>query len=180
MGTPLIFRRPHGSPAAHFAAKKAIIDEVSIGTGPAGELRYPSYSSHDSGSGWPNRGFFQAYSSSARADFRAWVMAKYGNLAGLNQTWSTSLKSADEIGPPDDGTAADGRASTFVQLDGFFLVPHGSDAAAKVIASQIGSYCLEVSQKGIRVLWTEIGQQGPIVCAKLHISILNQIFNYFP
>jgi beta-amylase len=112
---------------AHFAAKKAIIDEISIGTGPAGELRYPSYNSHDRGSGYPNRGFFQAYSDPARADFRAWVLAKYGNLAGVNRAWSTSLKSADEIGPPDDGTAADGRANTFVQLDDFRGIPYGKD-----------------------------------------------------
>ena len=112
---------------AHFAAKKAIIDEISIGTGPAGELRYPSYNSHDRGSGWPNRGFFQAYSDPARADFRAWVLARYGNLAGVNRAWSTSLNSADEIGPPDDGTAADGRASTFVQLDDFRGIPYGKD-----------------------------------------------------
>jgi len=112
---------------AHFVAKKAIIDEISIGTGPAGELRYPSYNSHDSGSGWPNRGFLQAYSDPARADFRAWVLANYGNLAGVNRAWSTSLESADEIGPPDDGTAADGRASTFVQLDDFRGIPYGKD-----------------------------------------------------
>jgi hypothetical protein len=39
----------------------------TIGTGPAGELRYPPYDSHDSGSGWPNRGFFQAYVRAAIA-----------------------------------------------------------------------------------------------------------------
>jgi len=112
---------------AHFAIRKGIIDEISIGTGPAGELRYPSYNSHDNGSGFPSRGFFQAYSDPARADFRAWVLAKYGNLNEVNQAWSTSLRSADEIGPPDDGTVADGRASTFVQLDDFRGTSYGRD-----------------------------------------------------
>jgi beta-amylase len=112
---------------AHFAGRAALIDEISIGTGPAGELRYPSYNAHDSGSGWPNRGFFQAYSAPARADFRTWAMAKDGDLAGVNRAWGATLGSVDQIGPPDDGTPADGRASTFVQRDDFRAIVYGQD-----------------------------------------------------
>jgi hypothetical protein len=46
----------------------------TIGTGPAGELRYPSYDSHDSSSGWPNRGFFQAYVRAVNLHFTALEM----------------------------------------------------------------------------------------------------------
>src|SRR5262249_14823274 len=34
---------------AHFAAKSKHVAEVNISLGPAGELRYPSYNSHDKG-----------------------------------------------------------------------------------------------------------------------------------
>jgi hypothetical protein len=112
---------------SRYAHLGKIIDEITISTGPAGELRYPSYNAHDHGSGWPHRGFFQAYSDPARADFRAWALAKYGNLAGVNQAWGLSLQSPDAIGPPDDTTPADGRASTFVDLNDFRKIPYGKD-----------------------------------------------------
>lgn len=62
---------------AQYASKANMIDEVNISMGPAGELRYPSYNSHDTGTGYPTRGAFQAYGTRAVADFQQWSLAKY-------------------------------------------------------------------------------------------------------
>jgi beta-amylase len=65
----------------HFAPQAAQIAEINISLGPSGELRYPSYGAHDVGSGYPTRGALQAYSTLARASFRAFLTAKYGGVA---------------------------------------------------------------------------------------------------
>lgn len=105
----------------HFASKAAVIDEINISMGPAGELRYPSYNSHDNGlTGYPTRGGFQAYSEPAKQDFRNWAVAKYGSLAGVNASWGTSLSSVTQINPPAD-------AGSFVADGDHFYTPYGRD-----------------------------------------------------
>ncbi len=101
----------------HFGEKAAIIDEINISTGTAGELRYPSYNAHDSYQ-YPHRGYFQAYGPRAVAAFRDYVLARYGNLAGVNQAWGTRLSDVGEIGPPGD---ADG----FVQRKDYVNTEYG-------------------------------------------------------
>lgn len=78
------------------------LQEVNVSLGPAGELRYPSYNSHDTGTGYPSRGALQAYSPLAVASFRSAMVSKYGSLAGVNTAWGTSLSSTAQIGPPSD------------------------------------------------------------------------------
>jgi hypothetical protein len=85
----------------HFADKAAHIEEINISAGPSGELRYPSYNQHD-GFNYPGRGFLQAYSDLAMADFVDFTQEKYGSLSDLNAAWNTALKSWDEVSPPDD------------------------------------------------------------------------------
>jgi len=80
------------------------LQEINVSLGPAGELRYPSYNSHDSGTGYPTRGALQAYSPLALASFRTAMIAKYTNLAGVNAAWGTSLTNISQITPPTDGT----------------------------------------------------------------------------
>jgi len=80
------------------------LQEINVSLGPAGELRYPSYNSHDSGTGYPTRGALQAYSPLALASFRTSTIAKYTNLAGVNAAWGTSLTNTSQITPPTDGT----------------------------------------------------------------------------
>lgn len=75
--------------------------EINISGGPAGELRYPSYNSHDWG-GYPNRGTLQCYGELAKSDFREWVMDKYSYLGAVNSAWGSSLSSSSQINPPDD------------------------------------------------------------------------------
>jgi hypothetical protein len=118
---------------AHFASKAGTTDEVDISMGPAGELRYPSYDMHDGAAcGYPTRGCFQAYSDPARADFRAYVLNKYGDLAGVNAAWKDSLGAnpltdVAQIGPPDDQDPAGGRASAFIGRNDEFGTQYGRD-----------------------------------------------------
>ncbi|TBR40969.1 glycosyl hydrolase family protein [Marinomonas agarivorans] len=85
-----------------YGNKASIIQEINISMGPAGELRYPSYNSHDSGTGYPTRGAFQAYGTRAVNDFRNWLISKYGSLNGINQAWGTALTSSTDINPPSN------------------------------------------------------------------------------
>lgn len=112
---------------ARYAGYAYMTDEINISAGPAGELRYPSYNSHDPGAGYPSRGFFQAYSQPARDDFRNWVISKYGTLSNLNNAWGFGLSSFDQVGPPDDGTAYDGRAQWFVSQNEHWDTQYGRD-----------------------------------------------------
>jgi hypothetical protein len=118
---------------SHFAAKAGITDEINLSMGPAGELRYPSYDAHDGAAcGFPTRGCFQAYSDPARAHFRAFVLNKYHDLAGVNAAWKdslggTPLTDAAQIGPPDDQDPANGRAAAFISRDDEFGTQFGRD-----------------------------------------------------
>jgi hypothetical protein len=121
----------------HFAAKAGIIDEINLSLGPAGELRYPSYNAHDDthdgrNCGFPTRGCFQAYSDPARADFRAFVLARYQDLSGVNTAWKDSLgdhplRDTAEIGPPDDNDNSTFRAQGFVARGDYQTKQYGRD-----------------------------------------------------
>jgi beta-amylase len=119
--------------AEHFGTKADITDEIDLSMGPAGELRYPSYDAHDGQPcGFPTRGCFQAYITPARADFRAYVLEKYHNLAGVNESWKNSLGSSpltdvSQIGPPDDGDPSNGRASAFMSRNDHINTQYGRD-----------------------------------------------------
>jgi hypothetical protein len=84
----------------------SIIEKIYISMGPAGELRFPSYNSHDSGSGYPNRGYWQASSIPAKNSFIAYMQGLTGsNLGTLNSRWGTSLTNWNQAGPPTDGSS---------------------------------------------------------------------------
>ncbi len=87
---------------SHFSNKAYMTDEINISMGPAGELRYPSYNGHDSGSGYPTRGAFQSYSDPAKTDFRNWAVSKYGSVNGINNAWGTNLANSGAINPPSN------------------------------------------------------------------------------
>lgn len=82
----------------HFAAKAQHIVEINISLGPAGELRYPSYNSHDKGTGYPSRGALQCYSRLARESWTKWVYNKYCDDDGIRAAWG----GFDKIEPPVD------------------------------------------------------------------------------
>ncbi|MBX9693270.1 MAG: family 14 glycosylhydrolase, partial [Cyanobacteria bacterium] len=76
------------------------ISEINISLGPAGELRFPSYNSHDNGTGYPTRGALQAYSELARTAFVDFAIKKYGNAAAVREAWGEEF--GQTIEPPRD------------------------------------------------------------------------------
>lgn len=90
--------------AKRYAGLAEHISEINISMGPAGELRYPSYNSHDGGqTAYPSRGGFQAYSTLAVADFRQAMRQKYQTIEALNQAWQSSFTRFSQLAPPSDG-----------------------------------------------------------------------------
>lgn len=107
--------------ARHFASKAAYISELNISLGPAGELRYPSYNSHDRGSDYPSRGALQAYSVLARCSFADYIGKKYPDPASLNLAWGKPLDPAGHvIEPPRD-------PEHFFKMSGHMKSQYGRD-----------------------------------------------------
>lgn len=87
----------------HFANKAQHIAEINISLGPAGELRYPSYNSHDIGTDWPNVGALQCYSELAKASFESYVLKKYGSKKAISKAWGEKVGTGGrKIEPPCD------------------------------------------------------------------------------
>lgn len=78
------------------------MQEINVSLGPAGELRYPSYNSHDSGTGYPTRGALQAYSPLAVKSFQQWALGKYGSIAGINAAWGSTVTTISQVQPPSN------------------------------------------------------------------------------
>ncbi len=107
--------------AKRYAELAAQISEINISMGPAGELRYPSYNTHDGDrTGYPSRGGFQAYSTLAIADFRRAMQQKYQQSSNLNLAWRRDFSDFNQLLPPADGTV-------FIQSGAQFTSPYGRD-----------------------------------------------------
>lgn len=104
------------------------LTEINVSLGPTGELRYPAYNASD-GWSYPARGFFQAYSRVARADFRRWALARFGGLAGVARRWSLPLAGPEDIDVPggDLPTSAGPRAEAFVAGNDHVDTAYGRD-----------------------------------------------------
>jgi beta-amylase len=117
--------------------------EINVSLGPSGELRYPSYNSHDTGTGYPTRGGLQSYSPLAVADFQDTVLRKYRSLRAVNAAWGTAFTTRSEIAPPADATAffSDGTyrnkpyGRDFVDWYNGSLVDHGKRMLETVAAT---------------------------------------------
>ena len=81
------------------------VSEINVSLGPSGELRYPSYNSHDTGSGYPTRGALQAYSPLAVRDLQRWALREHRSLRGVNRAWGTAYTRVAQIRPPADADA---------------------------------------------------------------------------
>lgn len=88
--------------AENFSEYKDIISKIYVSTGAAGELRYSSYAA-TAGWSYPERGEFQAYSTTAMNDFRNEMQEKYGDFTSLNNAWGTNISSWNQVTPPTDG-----------------------------------------------------------------------------
>ncbi|OHX67475.1 family 14 glycosylhydrolase [Flammeovirga pacifica] len=75
-------------------------DEINVSLGPAGELRYPSYNSHDWGD-YPNRGTLQCYSRLAKDDFQRYILKAYRSLDYVNELWQTKYEDVTDIQMPE-------------------------------------------------------------------------------
>ncbi|MBX3151165.1 family 14 glycosylhydrolase [Candidatus Obscuribacterales bacterium] len=82
----------------HFADRRNDIAEINVSLGPAGEIRYPSYNSHDQNSGYPTRGALQSYSEAAVKSFQDFAVKKYGSADKVKEAWGAEF--GDNIAPP--------------------------------------------------------------------------------
>ena len=142
------------------------MQEINVSLGPAGELRYPSYNSHDTGSGYPTRGALQAYSALAVKSLQQWAVAKYGSLAGVNAAWGTSLTSQTQIQPPSNAgfffSSGDYRSTQygkdFVDWYNKSLVDHGERMLDTVLGALGSSFPgAEIGYKIPGVHWSMTG-----------------------
>lgn len=150
--------------ADHFAPTyDADVVEVNVSLGPSGELRYPAYNAHDTGSGYPSRGALQAYSDLAVADLRADMIARHGSLDGVNAAWGTALTSVEEIRPPQDAdnffTGGAYRDSAygrdFVDWYHSSLVEHGQRMLTTVVAALGSDFAgADIGYKVPGIHWT--------------------------
>ncbi|WP_248926884.1 family 14 glycosylhydrolase [Paenibacillus hamazuiensis] len=101
-GTAVQYDELYASFAANFSGYKDIIAKIYLSGGPAGELRFPSYNGSD-GFQYPARGKLQAYTETAKQDFRSAMQTKYGTISAVNSAWGTSLTAFSQISPPTDG-----------------------------------------------------------------------------
>ena len=108
------FRDRYNNKAQH-------IEEINVGAGPSGELRYPSYNSHD-GFNYPARGFLQAYSKPALEDFRTYAKAKYATLERISAAWNIdpALSDWSQVRPPSN-------ADEFFGLRDYLHIQYGKD-----------------------------------------------------
>lgn len=95
---------------SHFADRAEHIAEINISLGPAGELRYPSYNSHDNDTDYPTRGALQCYSRLAIRSFEQWALKKYGTHEGIDAAWGTSTAKGQKVQPPTNVAEFFGRS----------------------------------------------------------------------
>ncbi len=86
----------------HFADRAEHIAEINVSLGPSGELRFPSYNSHDVNTDYPTRGALQCYAAHAVSAFQAWALEKYKDLAGIDKAWGTNTVGGQAIRPPSN------------------------------------------------------------------------------
>jgi beta-amylase len=117
------------------------IVEINVSLGPSGELRYPSYNAHDTGSGYPTRGALQSYSRLAVRSWQKRSLRRHHSLRGVNRAWGTHYTRVRQIRPPADATTffTSGAYSTsrygrdFVDWYNGSLVRHGARMLRTVI-----------------------------------------------
>lgn len=142
------------------------MQEINVSLGPAGELRYPSYNSHDSGTGYPTRGALQAYSPLAIKSFQQWALAKYGTIAGINAAWGSSVTNISQVQPPSNAgfffSSGDYRTTQYGKdlIDWYnkSLVDHGELMLDTVLAALGSSFPgAEIGYKIPGVHWSMTG-----------------------
>ncbi|WP_219413061.1 family 14 glycosylhydrolase [Pseudonocardia nigra] len=157
--------------ADHFAPRyNDAVTEINVSLGPSGELRYPSYNAHDTGTGYPTRGGLQAYSDLAVEDFERAALKKYRSLQGVNAAWGTAYASREEIRPPADAeaffTSLAYRDTTygrdFVDWYNGSLVDHGERVLETVVRALGHDFAeAEIGYKVPGIHWTMTNPAHP-------------------
>lgn len=83
----------------HYVPRASMLAEINVSLGPAGELRYPSYNSHDWGN-YPNRGTLQCYSPLAEQDWRRYLKSRFASIQALNYAFGTRHAQFEAIPMP--------------------------------------------------------------------------------
>ncbi|MCY6354251.1 family 14 glycosylhydrolase [Clostridium sp. ZS2-4] len=164
--------------------------ELNISCGASGELRYPSYNSHDAGnkfSGYPNKGYLQCYSNVAQDDFRNSMLEKYNDLQGINKAWGITLTDISEIRPPMDGENffySSGRAyldsqygRDFIEWYNKELVNHGRNMinyAEQAFDNQLSNVQLGIKIPGVH--W-QINNDSYPRTAEINAGLVNTDFS---
>lgn len=144
----------------HYQNRSDLITEINVSLGPAGEMRYPSYNSHDVDAGYPTRGALQAYSEPAKEAFRQYAITKYGDLEGVKKAWGFNL-SYENIAPPAEPKGFFERndhhhmqyGQDFFDFYNQSLIDHGNRVMSK--AQEI------FSQKGAPFAGVDLGAKVP-------------------
>jgi hypothetical protein len=149
----------------HFGAKAKNIGEINISLGPAGELRYPSYNSHDQNVGYPSRGALQAHGELAIESLRDFALTKYKGIDGVRTAWNIPNLQESEILPPGNADQFFGRNDHWNTQYGrdFFdwynqsLIDHGNrmlSTGLKVFGTQGSAfYGIDIGAKIPGVHW---------------------------
>jgi len=169
----------------HFAAKAKDIGEVNVSLGPAGELRYPSYNSHDQHAGYPTRGAMQASGELAQESFRKFVLSKYGTVESAGKAWSMSDLKAESIRTPSEADGFFKRGDHFNLQYGrdFFdwynqsLIDHGKNVMTTALGvfgtTQSPFYGIDLGAKIPGVHWRVGEKQGDKIVLGDRLAELN-------
>lgn len=133
---------------SHFSTYNNDVIEINVSGGSAGELRYPSYNSHDHNTGYPTRGALQSYSRLALQDFQSSMLKKYVSLDGVNAAWGIQLTDPSQIRPPSDAEGFFNRqdyaniryGKDFVDWYNQALVNHGLALLTQVTQALTGAF----------------------------------------
>jgi hypothetical protein len=169
-----------------YALLAADFSEINISMGPAGELRYPSYNSHDGGrTAYPSRGGFQAYSALAVADFRLVMQQKYQTITALNLAWHSAFSQFSQIMPPVDGDAFINNGAAYNSAYGrdftnwyhAALLAHGKrmlDAALSALTNELADIELGFKIPGVhwKMAATDYSQRSAELAAGLITSAM--------
>ena len=93
--------------------------------GPAGELRFPSYNQHDTGTGYPTRGAWQVYGELAKTDFIKQLKKQYSNIKTLNTHWQTKYEDFNQLIIPNPETCLAAQCEDTINWFHQALVNHG-------------------------------------------------------
>lgn len=161
-----------------FSQYEKMIQELNISMGPAGELRYPSYNSHDNSTGYPTRGGFQGLSDMAIQDFSHYLRTQVDSAKmaseSLNQNGHDSLISLDFNRVFQHGRHQQpGFSHTLYTWYHTSLIDHGRRMLESAHAGFGGQFsALPLGYKIPGIHWTIASEQGLARAAEMNAGLI--------